>query len=280
MTRIHLADKAIVSVSGPDAEHFLQNLVTTDIESVSPNEAWPGALLTPQGKIMLEFLVLRSGDGFLLETHEDDVATLVQRLTLYKLRAKVEIASTESKGVTVFLDEEAPSNAVLDHRFDIAGLKLYRSPGFHEGAQPNNEAYGSARIRCGVAEMHSDYATQDVFPHDILFDKNGGVSFRKGCYVGQEVVSRMQHRGTARRRLIGVSANSKLPNSGAAITAGGKSAGTLGSISEHQGLAIVRTDRIASAIKNGSPVLAGEVPVEVSPFDWSGVSLDSEPQED
>lgn len=77
MTRIHLADKAIVSVSGPDAEHFLQNLVTTDIESVSPNEAWPGALLTPQGKIMLEFLVLRSGDGFLLETHEDDVATLV-----------------------------------------------------------------------------------------------------------------------------------------------------------------------------------------------------------
>lgn len=280
MAIIHLADRGIVSVSGPDAEQFLQNLVTTDINSIGENETWPGALLTPQGKIMLAFLIARTNDGFLLEIHEDDTATLVQRLMLYKLRAKVEIAALETRGISVFFDEAAPVEAVLDHRFDIAGIKLYRLVGQHERAVSNVEAYTTQRILAGVAEIHSDYPPQDAFPHDVLFDMNGGVSFRKGCYVGQEVVSRMQHRGTARRRLVLVSAESELPAPGETITAAGKPSGTLGSVSGRKALAIVRTDRIATALQKKDAILALNQPINITAYTWSNVSLSTESRED
>jgi folate-binding protein YgfZ len=120
-----------------------------------------------------------------------------------------------------------------------------------------------------------DYALQDAFPHDVLMDINGGLSFRKGCYVGQEVVSRMQHRGTARRRVVTVTSAEPLPASGSEITAAGKPIGTIGTVVGHEGIAIVRIDRAGEAIAAGKPLLAGTVPVTLALPAWSGLVFPS-----
>ena len=267
MAEIHLPERAVITLVGDDAEHFLQNLITTDLDRIGPAEAWPGALLTPQGKVMFDFLISRTEAGFAIETHAGDAANLLQRLTLYKLRAKVTIANEETDGVTVFTGN-APEAAVIDMRFAPAGMSVKRLPGRH--GHPDPEAYTALRIEAGVPEMHADYAPEDAFPHDLLFDRNGAVSFKKGCFVGQEVVSRMQHRGTARRRLVMVRGAGTLPAAGTTVLADGKPAGELGSVAGDTAMAILRIDRAASA----TSLTAGDVAVTVTPYAWSGISLE------
>ncbi|AQZ51962.1 YgfZ/GcvT domain-containing protein [Martelella mediterranea] len=268
MAEIHLPERAVITLAGDDAEHFLQNLITTDLDRIGPAEAWPGALLTPQGKVMFDFLISRTDTGFAIETHAEDAASLLQRLMLYKLRAKVTIAAEETDGVTVFTGDDAPDTAVTDMRFSPASITVKRLPGRH--GNPDPEAYKALRIEAGVPEMHADYGPQDAFPHDLLFDRNGAVSFRKGCFVGQEVVSRMQHRGTARRRLVLVRGAEALPAAGTTIHADGKPAGELGSVAGDAAMAILRIDRAASA----ENLTAGDVAVTVTPYAWSGITLE------
>lgn len=271
MPAAFLPDRALIRVSGAEAEHFLQNLVTTDVAALPIGEARPGALLTPQGKILFDFLISRDGDGFLLETASGQQADLVKRLTMYKLRAAVTITAEPEAGVTVSWGDEQDAAALLDRRFAIAGTVLGRRPGRHAGE--DDGAYLDIRIAAGIAESGADFALQDAFPHDVLMDRNGGVGFKKGCYVGQEVVSRMQHRGTARRRVVLVGGETPLPTPGTEITAGGKPVGTLGSVHGEKGLAIVRIDRVGEAMAAGVPVLAGETAVSVSLPAWSGLDF-------
>jgi folate-binding protein YgfZ len=124
-----------------------------------------------------------------------------------------------------------------------------------------------------VAESGGDYALGDAFPHDVLLDQNGGVGFTKGCYVGQEVVSRMQHRGTARRRVMIVTASDDLPPAGSEIRTGGKPIGALGTVSGRHGLAIVRIDRVKDAIEAGQTIEAGDVALELSIPEWARYTL-------
>ncbi|RYC17815.1 CAF17-like 4Fe-4S cluster assembly/insertion protein YgfZ [Ciceribacter ferrooxidans] len=271
MPAAFLPDRALIRVSGPEAEHFLQNLVTTDVAALPAGEARPGALLTPQGKILFDFLISRDGDGFLLETAAGQQADLVKRLTMYKLRSAVTIAAEPEAGVTVSWGEERDTAALLDKRFAIAGAVLGRRPGRHAGE--DDSAYLDLRIAAGIAESGADFALQDAFPHDVLMDRNGGVGFKKGCYVGQEVVSRMQHRGTARRRVVLIGGEAALPAPGTEITAGGKPVGTLGSVHGARGLAIVRIDRVGEALATGVPVLAGETALTVDLPAWSGLDF-------
>jgi folate-binding protein YgfZ len=152
-------------------------------------------------------------------------------------------------------------------------VALVRQAGQH-GAD-DREIYDALRIASGVAVSGQDYALQDAFPHDVLMDFNGGLSFKKGCYVGQEVVSRMQHRGTARRRVVTVKAETALPPSGTEITAGGKPVGTLGSVVGKGGLAIVRIDRAGEAIATATPLLAGETAVILELPAWTRLTFPS-----
>ncbi len=273
MALIHLPDRAFITLEGEDAEAFLQNLITTNIEGLAPGEAWPGALLTPQGKIMFDFLISRGPDGFLIETHAADRDALAKRLMLYKLRAKVTIGTPDFDGATVLANEETiPEGATVDKRFAASDIALFRLPGRLNDAADDADAYTALRIAAGAAEMHADFAAEDAFPHDVLYDRNGGLHFRKGCYVGQEVVSRMQHRGTARRRLVRLTASEPFNTDQGAVAAGGKTAGSLGSVSGQAAMAIVRIDRIASA---AGDVSVGGMPVNVTPYAWSGVSLEA-----
>lgn len=271
MPAASLPDRALIQVSGADAEHFLHNLVTTDIAALPKGEAWPGALLTPQGKILFDFLIWRDGDGFVLDVSATQREALIKRLTMYKLRAAVEIVAIEPAGVTVAWGEDADETGLLDHRFAAAGLRVTRKPGC--GDAEAAQGYDALRVLAGIAEAGSDFALQDAFPHDVLYDLTGGVSFKKGCYVGQEVVSRMQHRGTARRRVVAVTAETALPASGSELLAGGKPIGSLGTVTGNRGLAIVRIDRAAEAIAAATPILAAETIVALSLPSWTGLAF-------
>ncbi|MGA1829888.1 YgfZ/GcvT domain-containing protein [Rhizobium wenxiniae] len=274
MTKAYLPTRSLIRISGKDAQDFLHSLITTDVEGLPENEARPGALLTPQGKILFDFLIWRDGEGFVIETDAGQRDTLMKRLMMYKLRAAVDLAALPDNGVTVFWGDEADQGAVVDSAFAKAGISLSRTQGQH--ADDTTEAYQALRIKAGLVVSGEDYALQDAFPHDILLDKNGGLSFRKGCYVGQEVVSRMQHRGTARRRVAHITAEAALPAAGTEITASGKPVGTLGSVSDKNALAIVRIDRVGDAVANGVPLLAGDVPVTIELPAWTGLTFPAE----
>lgn len=277
MPTVHLTDRALISIAGPDARHFLQNIITTDIEPIAEGDIWPGALLTPQGKILFDFLISQHGeDGFLLDCRADVADDLLRRLMLYKLRAKVEITKQEQKVVTVAWQDDSltshdDSSWLRDRRF--ANIDIRRS--YHEtpAADATADAYAALRVAHGVAESGADYALGDAFPHDVLFDQNGGVGLKKGCFVGQEVVSRMQHRGTARRRLLIASAGTALPASGTDITAGGRAVGTLGTVAGTNGLAIARIDKVKAAVDSGTQLVAGDTAVDLAIPAWAAFTF-------
>ncbi|GAA2850589.1 hypothetical protein EDC40_101416 [Aminobacter aminovorans] len=266
-----LADRAIIDVSGPDAEHFLQNILTLDLDALGLDEAKPGALLAPQGKIMFDFLVSRSGDNALrLECRADIADDFVRRLMLYRLRAKAEISKQDQPHIAVtWQDDSAASHSdstVRDSRFQQPVFRHYGTAPTPGASEADWHAF---RIDNGVAESGSDYALADAFPHDVLLDQMGGIGFKKGCFIGQEVVSRMQHRGTARRRVLLVSAASGLPAPGTELRADGKVLGTLGSVDGSNGLAIARIDRVKAALDAGSAIIADDVTVALAIPAWA-----------
>ncbi|MBD1547622.1 YgfZ/GcvT domain-containing protein [Roseibium aggregatum] len=278
-----LPNRGVIRVSGPDAHHFLQNLITADMEEIDNRGAGYGALLTPQGKILFDFLILKDGDSYLLDTPAETLADLAKRLTFYRLRSKVEVVDASSDlGVFACWNgappKDLPGVRAEDPRLAALGWRVIGEP---EAVKPALEAggfaeadYAAHRIALGVPEGLADFAYSDVFPHDADMDQLGGVSFSKGCYVGQEVVSRVHHRGTARKRIIRVSSEADLPAPGTEITADGKVMGTLGSVARGtggtQGLALVRLDKAAAALKNGTPFHCGSNEVTLALPDWAG----------
>jgi len=271
----HLHDRAILDVSGVDAEHFLQNLITTDLSTLKAGESLPGALLSPQGKILFDFLISRTADAaFRLECRSEVADEFVRRLMLYRLRAKVDIARTQAKSVAVIWAPDGPTlddrQGLIDGRFAGSVLRGYDVP--LPDANATGSDWNAYRIAYGIAESGTDYALGDAFPHDVLLDQIGGVGFQKGCYVGQEVVSRMQHRGTARRRVLIAHGESPLPAPGAEISAGGRTIGTLGSASGKEGLAIVRIDRVKDAMDRGDAIMAADVPIALAIPEWAKFS--------
>ncbi|MCO5063028.1 MAG: folate-binding protein YgfZ [Rhizobiaceae bacterium] len=267
MPVVKLKDRAVIEVSGPDAGHFLQSVLTTDLDSLPAGIARPGALLTPQGKILFDFLIFRLGeDRFLLDCRADIAADFAKRLTFYRLRAKATI-ETKNQDVTVAWTQndspasETDSTRVRDSRFvDCEVVRFY---GTGPDADHALEAWTSLRIGNGIAESGTDYELGDAFPHDVLLDQMEGVGFRKGCYIGQEVVSRMQHRGTARRRVLIAESDAPLIQK-SEIKVDGRPVGQLGSTVGHQALAIARIDRVKAAVDEGKAIEAGGIGVRLA----------------
>lgn len=285
-TFAHLNDRALIRVGGPEAQHFLQNLVTSDMDAVDETGSSAGALLTPQGKILFDFLIYRSGDGYLLDTPAATAADLLKRLTFYRLRAKVELELLDAgTGVLASWGENSDIRSaqlrVQDPRLAALGQRLI-GPVAEMTAELGDkdaglDAYHAHRIRLGVPEGLQDFDYSDIFPHDADLDQLGGVSFSKGCYVGQEVVSRVQHRGTARKRFVQIESESPLPGKGSDVKAAGKSIGSLGSSAVTDtgvtALALLRLDKVAQAKDNGSLLECGDAEILVRLPEWAGFSL-------
>ncbi|ABS15335.1 MULTISPECIES: CAF17-like 4Fe-4S cluster assembly/insertion protein YgfZ [Brucella] len=263
---VNLSNRALVHITGEEAEKFLQAVITTDLDKLGPDNLKPGALLAPQGKILFDFLVSRIDGGLRFDLPASIAADFIKRITLYRLRAKAEITQLPESLVSVSWQTEShPSqndSIKRDSRFPTE-LNVHRIYGPADGTT-DESAWTKLRAEYGIAEGETDFAYNDVFPHDVNFDQTGGVSFPKGCFIGQEVVSRMQHRGTARRRVLVAHSDGNLPPMGTSITVDGREIGTTGSSADTIGIALVRIDRAKDAIDAGSPILAGETPITLT----------------
>ncbi|MDQ0391683.1 CAF17-like 4Fe-4S cluster assembly/insertion protein YgfZ [Labrys monachus] len=260
----HLPDRAVLRLTGEDARSWFANIVTCDIAGLMPGEARWGALLAPQGKILFDFLATPDGgDGLLLDTDRDKAADFSRRLNFYRLRARVTIEDLSAdEGFAVHAFPPAQDGGAIAAYVDPRDPDLGRRGIAPRPGQPDDEAfaaYHARRIALGIPEGGKDFAWGEAFPHEVLMDMLGGVDFRKGCYVGQEVVSRMQHRGTARTRIVPVSASDVLPPAGTEVRIADKVAGTLGSSSGRRGLAMLRLDRVQDGLDAGAVPTAGHV---------------------
>jgi tRNA-modifying protein YgfZ len=279
MKAAFLPDRGVVKVFGEDARGFLNGLVTTDITRLEPGVGRFGALLTPQGKIIVDFLITEApaghGGGFLIDCPRALAAGLATKLGFYKLRAKVTVENlSDSLGVIAAWDGDLaikPDLTFADPRGPELGWRILGpedlAPKVADliGADLVDSAdYEAHRIASGVPRGGLDFMYGDAFPHETNMDRLHGVDFDKGCYVGQEVVSRTQHRGTARTRTLRVTLDGPRPEPGTAILAGDKPVGTMGSAAGPNGLALIRTDRVADALAAGLPLTAGGLGIRLA----------------
>jgi folate-binding protein YgfZ len=283
-----LPDRGVIKIAGDDARKFLNGLVTCDMAKVTPEAARYAALLTPQGKIIVDFIIVEAraedGGGFFLDCPRALAAMLVEKLTFYKLRAKVTCEDLSGAlGVMAAWDNPAETEYGLcyaDPRLAALGMRIMLPPNMVNeaaadlgAALTDADAYEAHRIALGVPRGGADFIYGDTFPHEADMDQLAGVDFDKGCYVGQEVVSRVQHRNSARNRIVAVAYDGPAPLGGLPVFAGDKEIGMFGSAAQGHGLALLRLDRVADAQAAGMPISAGGVDLRpMKPawarFDW------------
>ena len=279
MKAAFLPDRGVVKVSGSDARDFLNGLLTTDVTLLRPGLGRFGALLTPQGKITTDFLITEApsghGGGFLIDCPRALAQALADKLGFYKLRAKVSVENlSDSLGVLAAWDGDAalkPDLAFADPREVALGWRILVPETLAQKAADligaelvDSTAYDAHRIASGVPRGGLDFIYGDAFPHETNMDRLHGVDFDKGCYVGQEVVSRMQHRGTARTRTVRIILDGPAPEPGAAVLAGDKPIGTMGSTAGQHGLALIRIDRAADALEAGASLTSGGLAIRLA----------------
>lgn len=257
---IALTSRSLVTVNGPDWRPFLQNLLTQDVESLTPGEARFGALLTPQGRLLHDLFIVGGDDGVLLDVNGVWREALIQRLLLYRLRAKVEIGAS-GEPVCAVLDG-APMGAIRDPRLPALGWRLYGQAG-----EADESAYEDRRLALGVPGS-ADWGTDRTYPMEANFDLLNGIDFRKGCFVGQETTSRMKRRSAVKSRMAPIDFEGRPPAFGTEILAGELRAGEVLSGTDGRAMALVRLDRI-----EGRQLTAGGRPVTVRIPDWMAAAL-------
>jgi folate-binding protein YgfZ len=274
-----LSDRGVVKVSGEAARDFLNGLVTTDVGLIQPGLGRFGALLTPQGKIVADFLITEApsghGGGFLIDCPRALAQTLADKLGFYKLRAKIVVENlSDSLGVLAVWDGDPaikpdltfadPRNEKLGWRMLVPAELAPKAAALVGADIVDSTAYEAHRIACGAPRGGIDFMYGDAFPHETNMDRLHGVDFDKGCYVGQEVVSRMQHRSTARTRTVRLILEDLAPEAGVAIVAGEKPVGTMGASADGMGLGLLRIDRAADALDAGVPLSAGGIAIRLA----------------
>lgn len=277
---IHLrADRAVFRFSGPDAHRLLNDVVTGEIPSEGNGEgevasAW--ALLSPQGKILAEGLAGHAEGALWLDVHQSVANDFFKRMKMYRLRAQVAIDDLRETHRVGFAQDAEPDGTRHKDRSGPIGLgwRTIAPVEATTGWVQDDAIYQGLRIGAGVAHQGNDFPANDAFAHDIGFDLLDGIDFAKGCYVGQEVVSRMKHRGTARRRPVIVSGIEG--EAGQAVMANGREAGTVGQVVDGKAVAIVRLDRITDP----AAVTVGGRPVHIELPAWANYRLGDAVAED
>ena len=274
-----LDDRAVARIAGPDARTLLQNVVTLDMDDVDRHGSGYGALLTPQGKILWDFVLHRLSDGYAADIRAGEAEAFAKRLALYRLRAKVEIGVATDFSVLAAwedgINNPSPSPSpqgggerLADPRLAGLGSRWVAAVG-SVSTDATTADWHRHRIANAIPEGGIDFLFGDAFPHDAAMDSLHGVAFEKGCYIGQEVVSRIRHRGTARRRIVALHGKAPLPEPGSDIVAGERTLGRLGSSANGHGIGLVRLDRLRAALDEHLPVRAGAEQVAVALPSWA-----------
>jgi folate-binding protein YgfZ len=290
---VMLAERGVLAVRGADATPFLHGLVSSDLNRITAGQAGYGALLTPQGKFLFDFIMVRAGEELLLDTERPRLAQLLQRLTMYRLRSKVELEDVSGRfAVAAVLGESAASRldlpdrpgacrpfgagvALVDPRLIRLGVRILLPPDEISGAleelglaRLDPEAYEQARLALGVPDGSRDLVVERSTLLESGFEELHGVDFAKGCFVGQELTARMHYRGLVRKRLLPVVLKGPRPEPGTIIRLGKREAGEMRSSIDGRGLALLRLDRIAEAEQTGVPLHAGATEIAPAKPDW------------
>lgn len=275
-----LDDRAVIAVSGVEARDFLQGLVTADVTACVKDCALYAALLTPQGKILFEFFIVPETENrFLIDCASARMADLVKRLSMYRLRAKVEIAPQPELAVAAAWEDDGSTPhmpvgtmSFADPRLSGLGVRMIAARDILARATSTfaRGDYMGHRLGLGVPDS-ADLPPDSVFALDSGLEELNGVSFKKGCYVGQEVTARMKHRATARRRFVVAESADGLPPAGTPLQSEGREMGTLASGDANRALALVRLDRLEEAEAAQAPVTAGGHTLTLRKAGWLDV---------
>jgi folate-binding protein YgfZ len=244
LTYAALPSRALIAIGGPDWRDFLQGLITQDVETMAPGEARFGALLTPQGRLLYDLFVVEREGGAWLDVEAEHRDAVIQRLTMYRLRAKVEIAANDAPVSILFPgpDGEPGEGWARDPRLPELGWRGYgASP--PAGAVLADESVREAqKLRLGVPGP-ADWGSDKTYPIEANFDLMNGIDFRKGCFVGQETTSRMKRRGQIKSRMLPIRFEGSPPAPGSEVLAGELRAGEVLSGADGGAMALVRLDR-------------------------------------
>jgi folate-binding protein YgfZ len=285
-----LDERSVLRITGEDARKFLENVITNDVDSLTPDQARFAALLTPQGKIVVDFFIVAvdedDGGGFLLDAPKALDDELAAKLGFYKLRAKANIEMRPDLAVAAILDGKAtaetgvvfddPRHAKLGQRIILPAASAeadLKAAGFEVA---DGKDYHAARIAIGVPDGGKDFIYGEAYPHETDMDQLNGVDFDKGCFIGQEVVSRMERKTTPRTRIVQVTFETA-PSPGAEVRAGERPAGNMGSASNGMGLATMRLDRVHDALAKGEKITAGGIEISLKKPDWVRFTFPGEP---
>lgn len=291
---VALEDRGVVSLTGEDTIDFLQGLISNDVSQVTADRSIYATLLTPQGKFLFDFIISAWPGGVLLDVEAGRRADLIKRLTMYKLRSKVEIADLSDThavfaafggadpapalglpaeaGVARPLDDGV---ALVDPRMGELGVRIIapadaakpvlEEAGFSAGGA---EDYERHRLALGVPDGGRDIVADKSFLLESNVEELNGISFDKGCFVGQELTARTKHRGVVRKRIFQVQCDGPLPQAGTAIMRGEVEAGTMRSGIDHMGLALLRLEHVEAATESGEPLTAGDTKVTAVKPAW------------
>jgi tRNA-modifying protein YgfZ len=250
----------VIEVGGEDRITFLQGLVSNDVTEATPGRAVWAALLTPQGKYLADFFILADGDRLLLDAEGSQVPMLVQRLSRFRLRSKVTIRVVEELSVYAAWDGEPEAAAVMsrDPRLPEAGWRLLSASPLPTSA--TEDAFDRHRLALGLPDGTRDLEAEKTVLLEAGFDELHGVSWTKGCYMGQELTARTKYRGLVKRRLVPVTVEGPLPEPGAPVLRGGTEIGTMRSGRDGIGLAVLRLDALGGPLACGEARLTALVP--------------------
>ncbi len=272
-----LNDRSLIQIGGPDAFSFLQGLVSNDLDSFTSNKPGFTTLLTPQGKILFDFFVIPHKENFLLDCDRQTSPALLKRLKLYKLRANVTLEDVSEEIAVIatvsnnLIQTSPPDSLMLfvDPRLATLGYRLYGEKSTitsylnqHDTLTTSLTAYRYHCIQQGVPTIGAGFESEKMFLLDVNYDLLNAVSYQKGCFVGQEVTSRMKRKGEVRKRTLIVNhmqITTPSLEKGNKVIAGDATIGEMLFAEENIGLAMIRMDRLNSIDKsnicvNGKPV--------------------------
>ena len=292
--RVELQDRAVVALDGPDGRPFLQGIVSNDVQKLAPDRALYAALLTPQGKYLFDFILFEDGGEILLDAEAARLDELIQRLTMYRLRAKVEIRDrSEDLAVAALLGEglaerlglpAEPGAArrldaglvAIDPRLEALGARAilpraeleHGAAGLDAFAPAPFELWERRRLELGVPASGRDLVVQKSTLLESNFEALNGVDFAKGCYVGQELTARTKYRALVRKRLLPVRLEGPCPPPGTPVLLGEQDAGEIRSGQDDRAIALMRLEVLEKWRRDGGALHADGTRVIPEWPDW------------
>jgi folate-binding protein YgfZ len=265
MTKIAaLPGRAALAVAGEDRVAFLQGLVSNDVAEAREGRAVWAALLTPQGKWLADFFILVDADRLLLDCERAQLPMLLQRLSRYRLRSRVILGDAGLHVYAVWDGEPVETGiAAPDPRLPAAGWRVLSADPIPANASESD--WDEHRLTLGLPDGSRDMETEKSVLLEAGFDELNGVSWTKGCFMGQELTARTKYRGLVKRRLVPVRIDGEAPPPGTPILRDGREVGTIRSALRGRGLAMLRLEALEGALTSEGATVTAVVP------DWMRV---------